>query len=185
MFLANIFYYSKLIFQLKKRDTRLFHFLIFVYETYYIYFKINSSLNFFKFCHSANKLIIHFKFLKYLSLLVRKRQILFILHFISLSIFLTILSVFLIDCSISSSLLLMSESRSFSNTWSLLNFVFFLVLSYKHILYYKRSSFQLGFCQFYLVYSSQLRYTLTKILSVLTFYKLYTSKQNYFNAKKD
>ena len=89
MFLANIFYYSKVIFKIEKLDTRLFHSRIFLYKIYYTYFKINGSLTLFKFCHSINKLVILFKFLKYLSLLVRQRQNVFLLHFISLSIFLT------------------------------------------------------------------------------------------------
>ena len=104
-----------------------------------IYLKIDSSLTDTKLCHSVNKLVILFKFLKYLSLLVRQNQMLFLLHFISLSIFLTssiaLLEspVFLIDSSkplvSSSSLLLMTESRSFSDTWSLLNYGCFLVSS--------------------------------------------------------
>ena len=60
-------------------------------------------------------------------------KMLFLLHLISLSIFLTNsaaslgFSVFLIDCSnplvsISSSLLLMIDSRNFNNTWSLFDF---------------------------------------------------------------
>ena len=67
-------------------------------------------------------------------------KMLFLLDLISLSIFLTNsaaslgLSVFLIDCSnpvlsISSSLLLMIDSRNFDNTKSLFNFGRFLVSS--------------------------------------------------------
>ena len=74
MFLPNVYYYSKVIFKVKKRDTRLFHSRKFLYEIYYIYFKINGSLTLFKFFHSINKLVILFKFQKYLSLLVRQRQ---------------------------------------------------------------------------------------------------------------
>ena len=74
MFLVNIFYNSKIIFKVKKRDTRLLHSRIYLYKIYYIYFKINGSLTIFKFCRSVNKLVILFKFLKYLSLLVRQRQ---------------------------------------------------------------------------------------------------------------
>ena len=74
MFLANIFYNSKIIFKVKKRDTRLSHPWILLDEVYDVYFKINGSLTLFKFCHSANKLIIYFKLLKYPSLLVRQRQ---------------------------------------------------------------------------------------------------------------
>ena len=61
MFLANIFYYSKVIFKVKKRNTRLFHSRIFLYEIYYMYCKINGSVTIFKFCHSVNKTIVHFK----------------------------------------------------------------------------------------------------------------------------
>ena len=43
MFLGNIFYNSKGIFKVKKRDTRLSHFQILLNEVYDIYFKINSS----------------------------------------------------------------------------------------------------------------------------------------------
>ena len=68
MFLANIFYHSE--FKVKKRDTRLFHSRIVLDEVYDVYFKINGSLTDTKLRHSANKLVAHFKFLKYLSLLV-------------------------------------------------------------------------------------------------------------------
>ena len=74
MFLANIFNNSKIIFKVKKRDTRLSHPWILHDEAYDVYFKINDSLTLFKFCRSANKLVIHFKLLKYRSLLVRQRQ---------------------------------------------------------------------------------------------------------------
>ena len=71
MFLANIFYHSEIILKVKKRDTRLFHSRIVLDEVNIlnIYFKINSSLTDTKLRHSANKLAVHFKFLKYLSLL--------------------------------------------------------------------------------------------------------------------
>ena len=60
-------------------------------------------------------------------------KVLFLLHLISLSVFLTNsaaslgLSIFLIDCSnplvsISSFLLLMRDSRNFNNTWFLFDF---------------------------------------------------------------
>ena len=74
MFLANNFYNSKIIFKVKKRDTRLSHPWILLDEVYGVYFKINGSLTLFKFCHSTNKLAIHFKLLNYPSLLVRQRQ---------------------------------------------------------------------------------------------------------------
>ena len=65
MFLANIFYYLKIIFKVKKRDTRLSHFRIPINKVYGIYFKIHGSLTDIEFCHSINELIILFKFLKY------------------------------------------------------------------------------------------------------------------------
>ena len=74
MFLANIFYHSEIIFKVKKRDIRLFHPRIVLDEVYDIYFKINSSLTDTKLRHSANKIAVHFKFLKYLSLLVCQCQ---------------------------------------------------------------------------------------------------------------
>ena len=74
MFLANILYYSKVMFKIKKRDTRLLHFWICLYELYDIYFKTNSSLANTKLRHSANKLVVHFKFLKHFSLLVCPHQ---------------------------------------------------------------------------------------------------------------
>ena len=74
MFLANIFYNSKIIFKVKKQDTRLLHPRKFLYKIYCIYFKINGSFTLFKFCHSVNKLVILFKFLKYLCLLICQRQ---------------------------------------------------------------------------------------------------------------
>ena len=74
MFLANIFYHSEIIFKLKKRDARLFDSRIVLIEVYDIYFKINSSLTDYKLRRRANKLAVHFKSLKYLSLLVCQRQ---------------------------------------------------------------------------------------------------------------
>ena len=74
MFLANIFYNSKAIFKLKKRDARLSHFQILLSEVYDIYLKINSSATENKLRHSTHELIIHLKFLKYLSLLLCQRQ---------------------------------------------------------------------------------------------------------------
>ena len=74
IFLANIFYHSEIIFKVKKREIRLFHSRIVHDEVYHNYFKINSSLTDTKLLHSANKLVVHFKFLKYLSLLVCQRQ---------------------------------------------------------------------------------------------------------------
>ena len=71
MFLANIFYYSKIVFKVKKRDTRLSHFRIPINKIYDIYFKIHCSLTDLELCHNINKLIILFKFLKYQSLLIR------------------------------------------------------------------------------------------------------------------
>ena len=56
MFLTNIFYYTKVIFKIKKRDTRLFHFWIILYKLYHIYFKVDSSLANTKLRHSANKI---------------------------------------------------------------------------------------------------------------------------------
>ena len=44
MFLANIFYYPKVIFKIKKRDTRLLHFWVCFYKLYDVYFKTDSSL---------------------------------------------------------------------------------------------------------------------------------------------
>ena len=74
MFLANIFYNSKIIFKVKKRDTRLFHSRVILDKFYDVYFKINRSLTNTKLCHSTKKLVIHFKILKYLSLLVCQHQ---------------------------------------------------------------------------------------------------------------
>ena len=74
MFLANILHYSKVMFKIKKRDTRLLHFWICLYELYDIYFKTNNSLANTKLRHSANKLVVHFKFLKHFSLLVCPHQ---------------------------------------------------------------------------------------------------------------
>ena len=44
MFLTNIFYYSKAIFKIKKRDARLFHSWLCLYELYDVYLKINCGL---------------------------------------------------------------------------------------------------------------------------------------------
>ena len=66
MFLANIFYNSKIIFKVQKRNTRLFHSWTLLDEVYDVCFKINGSLTIFKFCHGAK--------IKYPSLLVRQRQ---------------------------------------------------------------------------------------------------------------
>ena len=74
IFLTNIFYYSKVIFKIKKRDTRLLHFWIILYKLYDIYLKIDSSLANTKLRHSANKLVVTFKFMKHLSLLVCPHQ---------------------------------------------------------------------------------------------------------------
>ena len=74
MFLTNIFYYPKVVFKIKKRDARLFHFRIILYKLYDIYLKVDSSLANAKLCHSANKSIVTFKFLKYFSLLVCQHQ---------------------------------------------------------------------------------------------------------------
>ena len=62
MFLANIFYNSKIIFKVKKRDTILSHPWILLDEVYDVYFKIYGSLTLFKFCHSINKLVITLNF---------------------------------------------------------------------------------------------------------------------------
>ena len=74
MFLANIFYYPKVIFKIKKRDIRLLHFWICLYELYDVYFKTDISLANTKLRNSANKLAVHFKLLKHFSLLVCPRQ---------------------------------------------------------------------------------------------------------------
>ena len=74
MFLANNFYYRKVIFKINKRDTRLFHFWICLYELYNVYFKVDSSLANTKLRHSANKLVAHFEFLKHFPLLVCPHQ---------------------------------------------------------------------------------------------------------------
>ena len=74
IFLTNIFYYPKVIFKIKKRDTRLLHFCIIFYKLYDIYLKVDSSLANTKLRHSAKKFIVTFKFLKYFSLLVCQRQ---------------------------------------------------------------------------------------------------------------
>ena len=44
MFLTNIFYYPKVIFKIKKRDTRLLHFWVIFYKLYKLYLKVDSSL---------------------------------------------------------------------------------------------------------------------------------------------
>ena len=91
---------------------------------------IKALTNLYIFLNSLNTILCWYANLK----------MLFLLHLISLSIFLTNsaallgLSVFLIDCSnplvsISSSLLLMRDSRNFCNIWSLFNFGCFLVSS--------------------------------------------------------
>ena len=72
MLLTNIFYYPKVIFKIKKRDTRLLFFSI--YSLYGIYLKVDSSLANTKFCHSANKFVVIFKFLKHFSLLVCQQK---------------------------------------------------------------------------------------------------------------
>ena len=64
MFLANIFYNSKIMFKVKKRDTRLLHFRICLYGLHDVYLKINSSLTDTKLRHSAKELIVYSKFLK-------------------------------------------------------------------------------------------------------------------------
>ena len=74
MFFTNIFYYPKVIFKIKKRDTRLLHFWIIFYKLYDICLKVDSSLANTKFRHSTNKFIVTFKFLKYFPLLVSQRQ---------------------------------------------------------------------------------------------------------------
>ena len=74
MFLTNIFYYTKVIFKIKKRDTRLFYFWIILYKLYHIYFKVDSSLANTKLRHSANKVAVTLKFLKHFSLLVCPHQ---------------------------------------------------------------------------------------------------------------
>ena len=81
MFLANIFYYPKVIFKIKKRDTRLPHFWIILYKLYDIYLKIDSSLANTKLRHSANKFVVTFKFLKYFSLLVCQHLNIFLTTF--------------------------------------------------------------------------------------------------------
>ena len=44
MFLTNIFYYPKVIFKIKKRDTRLLYFWTILYKLYDIYLKVDSLL---------------------------------------------------------------------------------------------------------------------------------------------
>ena len=74
MFFANNFYNLKVIFKVKKRDTILFHSRVIFDKFCDVYFKINRSLTNTKLYHRAKKLVIHFKLLKYLSLLVRQNQ---------------------------------------------------------------------------------------------------------------
>ena len=79
MFLANIFYYPKVIFKIERRDTRLLtyeieDFWVCSYELYDVCFKIGSRLANTKLRHNANKLVVHFKFLKHFSLLVCTHQ---------------------------------------------------------------------------------------------------------------
>ena len=74
MFLANVFYYPKVIFKIRKRVTRLLHFWVCFYKLYDVYLKIDSSLANTKLCHSAQKLVVHFKFLEHFSLLVYPHQ---------------------------------------------------------------------------------------------------------------
>ena len=74
MFLANTFYYPKVIFKIKKRDTRLLHFWKILSKLYGIYLKVDGSLANAKFRHSANKFVATFKFLKHFSLLVCQHQ---------------------------------------------------------------------------------------------------------------
>ena len=52
MFLRNIFYYSKVIFKVKKRDTRLLYSWVCLYELYDAYLKINCGLTDTKLRHS-------------------------------------------------------------------------------------------------------------------------------------
>ena len=74
MFLTNIFYYPKVIFKTKKRDTRLLHFWVILCKLYDIYLKFDSSLSNTKPRRSSNKFVVTFKFLKYFSLLVCQHQ---------------------------------------------------------------------------------------------------------------
>ena len=53
MFLTNISYYPKVIFKIKKGDTRLLHSWVCPYELYDAYFKINGGLNDTKLGHST------------------------------------------------------------------------------------------------------------------------------------
>ena len=62
IFLTNIFCNLTIIFKVKKRDTRLSHPWILLDVVYDVYFKVNGSLTHFIFFHSANKLVILFKF---------------------------------------------------------------------------------------------------------------------------
>ena len=53
MFLRNIFYYSKVIFKIKKQDTKLLHSWICLYELYNVCFEVNGGLIDTKLRHSA------------------------------------------------------------------------------------------------------------------------------------
>ena len=72
MFLTNILYYPKVIFKIKKQDTRLLHFWIILYKLYDIYLKIDSSLA--NTVTALTNLLFNFKFLKHFSLLVCPHQ---------------------------------------------------------------------------------------------------------------
>ena len=74
MFLTNIFLLLESNFKIKKRDTRLLHFWIILYKLYDIYLKIDSRLANTKLRHSANKLVVTFKFLEHPSFLVCSHQ---------------------------------------------------------------------------------------------------------------
>ena len=60
MFLANIFYYSEIVFEIKKRNARPLHFRILINKIYDIYFKIHCCLTNLELRHGVNKLIIFF-----------------------------------------------------------------------------------------------------------------------------
>ena len=132
---GNVFYNSKIIFKVKERDTRLSHPWILLDEVYNVYFKINGSLTLFKFCHSTNKLIIHFKLLKYPSLLVRQRQN-----------------------------VVLTTHYHLINFLDKLNRLCFCVSNFVLVLFklYELNSYQLSSCQLYLAYISRLQYTLSK-----------------------
>ena len=74
IFLTKIFYHTKVIFKIKKRDTRFSHFWVILYKLYDIYLETDSSLANTKLRHSANKLVVTFKFLKQFSLMVCPHQ---------------------------------------------------------------------------------------------------------------